>query len=160
MGLKLRMMLALTGLGLSSMFGVNMLAGIDWSHLQTRVDQNCESGVKDYVDTTGNIMVDIADGIGMVSKGIEALEYWLDPGSETPSEPPTETPSEAVPPAPAGGEAPPPPPQDPDQPKVFCQKGKCYPYDPNRMKNSNLNLEMKPGEISDNNYNTEEQYQG
>ena len=49
-------------------------------------------------------MVDIADGIGMVSKGIEALEYWLDPGSETPSEPPTETPSEAVPPAPAGGD--------------------------------------------------------
>jgi len=130
MGLKLRMMLALTGLGLSSMFGVNMLAG-----------------VKDYVDTTGNIMVDIADGIGMVSKGIEALEYWLDPGSETPSEPPTETPSETVPPAPAGGETPPPPPQDPDQPKVFCQKGKCYPYDPNRMKNSNLNLEMKPGMI-------------
>ena len=30
MGLKLRMMLALTGLGLSSMFGVNMLAGKDW----------------------------------------------------------------------------------------------------------------------------------
>ena len=29
MGLKLRMMLALTGLGLSSMFGVNMLAGKD-----------------------------------------------------------------------------------------------------------------------------------
>ena len=29
MGLKLRMMLALTGLGLSSMFGVNMLAGQD-----------------------------------------------------------------------------------------------------------------------------------
>ena len=27
MGLKVRMMLALTGLGLSSMFGVNMLAG-------------------------------------------------------------------------------------------------------------------------------------
>ena len=112
------------------------------------------------MDTTGNIMVDIADGIGMVSKGIEALEYWLDPGSETPLEPPTETPSETVPPAPAGGETPPPPPQDPDQPKVFCQKGKCYPYDPNRMKNSNLNLEMKPGEISDNNTDTEEQYQG
>ena len=51
MGLKLRMGLAVTGLALSSMFGVNMLAG-----------------VKDYVDTTGNIMVDIADGIGMVSK--------------------------------------------------------------------------------------------
>ena len=64
MGLKLRMGLAVTGLALSSMFGVNMLAG-----------------VKDYVDTTGNIMVDIADGIGMMSKGIEALEYWLDPDS-------------------------------------------------------------------------------
>ena len=51
MGLKLRLGLALSGLALSSMFGVNMLAG-----------------VKDYVDTTGNIMVDIADGIGMVSK--------------------------------------------------------------------------------------------
>ena len=31
------------------------------------------------------------------------------------------------------------------QPKVFCQKGKCYPYDPARMKNPNINLEMKPG---------------
>ena len=51
MGLKLRLGLAGLGLALSSMFGVNMLAG-----------------VKDYVDTTGNIMVDIADGIGMVSK--------------------------------------------------------------------------------------------
>ena len=51
MGLKLRLGLAGLGLALSSMFGVNML-----------------SGVKDYVDTTGNIMVDIADGIGMVSK--------------------------------------------------------------------------------------------
>ena len=51
MGLKLRLGLALSGLALSSMFGVNLL-----------------SGVKDYVDTTGNIMVDIADGIGMVSK--------------------------------------------------------------------------------------------
>ena len=37
-------------------------------------------------------------------------------------------------------------PADPGtQPKVFCQKGKCYPYDPARMKNPNLNLEMKPG---------------
>ena len=34
------------------------------------------------------------------------------------------------------------------QPKVFCQKGKCYPYDPARMKNPNLNLEMKPGKMS------------
>ena len=118
------------------------------------------------MDTTGNIMVDIADGIGMVSKGIEALEYWLDPASE---KPPPETPAEA--PAGTPAETPPAEPgpsssgtsqqqQDPNQPKVFCQKGKCYPYNPNRMKNSNLNLEMKPGEISDNNYNTEEQYQG
>ena len=57
MGLKLRMGLAVTGLALSSMFGVNMLAG-----------------VKDYVDTTGNIMVDIADGIGMVSK-VSCMSY-------------------------------------------------------------------------------------
>ena len=91
-------------------------------------------------------MVDIADGIGMVSKGIEALEYWLDPGSGTPTETPPETSSETVPAAPAGGEAS--QSEDADQPKVFCQKGKCYPYDPNRMKNSNLNLEMKPGEPS------------
>jgi len=134
MGLKLRMGLAVTGLALSSMFGVNMLAG-----------------VKDYVDTTGNIMVDIADGIGMVSKGIEALEYWLDPNSETkssePSPPGGETP---VPPASPPEEVAPEPvptPADANQPKVFCQKGKCYPYDPARMKNSNLNLEMKPGMI-------------
>ena len=51
MGLKLRLGLALSGLAPSSMFGFNML-----------------SGIKDYVDTTGNIMVDIADGIGMVSQ--------------------------------------------------------------------------------------------
>ena len=57
MGLKLRLGLAGLGLALSSMFGVNMLAG-----------------VKDYVDTTGNIMVDIADGIGMVSKVISYQE--------------------------------------------------------------------------------------
>ena len=57
------------------------------------------------MDTTGNIMVDIADGIGMVSKvwiiqstriwqnlhspwqGIEALEFWLDPDQSSQSEP-------------------------------------------------------------------------
>ena len=37
MGLKLRMMLALTGLGLSSMFGVNMLAGEDTRDLEVEV---------------------------------------------------------------------------------------------------------------------------
>ena len=37
------------------------------------------------------------------------------------------------------------PEQDLHQPKVFCQKGKCYPYDPARMKNPNINMEMKPG---------------
>lgn len=38
MGLKLRMMLALTGLGLSSMFGVNMLAGEDTRDLEVEVE--------------------------------------------------------------------------------------------------------------------------
>ena len=70
MGLKLRMGLAVTGLALSSMFGVNMLAGVKvgrWDfHLHLHQSSFSES--QDYVDTTGNIMVDIADGIGMVSK--------------------------------------------------------------------------------------------
>jgi len=130
MGLKLRLGLAGLGLALSSMFGVNML-----------------SGVKDYVDTTGNIMVDIADGIGMVSKGIEALEYYLDPGSAPAEE---ATPAEANPAAPPIAGAPPvvlATPPTADQPTVFCQKGKCYPYDPAKMKNPNLNLEAKPGMI-------------
>ena len=104
------------------------------------------------MDTTGNIMVDIADGIGMVSKGIEALEYWLDPGAETkpgetePDKPPADpaTPSSSPEFAPPAQEAQEP---DPSQPKVFCQKGKCYPYDPAKLRNSNINLEMKPGMI-------------
>merc|ERR1712121_511783 len=99
MGLKLRLGLAVTGLALSSMFGVNMLAG-----------------VKDYVDTTGNIMVDIADGIGMVSKGIEALEYWLDPESGKSSTEPSSTHSQnegsTLPPS----DTPPEPSQDPAAP--------------------------------------------
>ena len=126
MGLKLRMGLAVTGLALSSMFGVNMLAG-----------------VKDYVDTTGNIMVDIADGIGMMSKGIEALEYWLDPDSAGKSS--TETSSVSSSSEDSVPQTEPVP--DPNGPKVYCQKGKCYPYDPARMKNSNVNLEIKPGMI-------------
>merc|ERR1712198_76138 len=132
MGLKLRMGLALSGLALSSMFGVNML-----------------SGIKDYVDTTGNIMVDIADGIGMVSKGIEALEYYIDPSAEAQVEETAKKPEE--PGAATDGSAPtviagqPVAPVSPDQPAVFCQKGKCYPYDPSKVKG--VNLEAKPGMI-------------
>merc|ERR1712210_221328 len=133
MGLKLRMGLALSGLALSSMFGVNML-----------------SGIKDYVDTTGNIMVDIADGIGMVSKGIEALEYYIDPSAEAqveeaakkPEEPATDGSAPVLPGQPPGQ---PVAPVSPDQPAVFCQKGKCYPYDPSKVKG--VNLEAKPGMI-------------
>merc|ERR1712212_1152228 len=136
MGLKLRLGLALSGLALSSMFGVNML-----------------SGIKDYVDTTGNIMVDIADGIGMVSKGIEALEYYIDPSAEAqveeaakkPEEPSAATDgsaSTAIPGQPPGQ---PVAPVSPDQPAVFCQKGKCYPYDPSKVKG--VNLEAEPGMI-------------
>ena len=102
--------------------------------------------MKDYVDTTGNIMVDIADGIGMVSKGIEALEYWLDPTSDPESDKPPEEPATPPAPAPVGSPESPQEP-DPSQPKVFCQKGKCYPYDPAKLRNSNINLEMKPGMI-------------
>lgn len=131
MGLKLRLGLAGLGLALSSMFGVNML-----------------SGVKDYVDTTGNIMVDIADGIGMVSKGIEALEYYLDPSSSPTEESATPEGAPAAPPIAGAPPAAPPSTTPPaDQPTVFCQKGKCYPYDPAKMKNPNLNLEAKPGMI-------------
>ena len=70
MGLKLRMGLAVTGLALSSMFGVNMLAGVKvgrWDFYLVKL-KAIFSESQDYVDTTGNIMVDIADGIGMVSK--------------------------------------------------------------------------------------------
>ena len=85
-------------------------------------------------------------------KGIEALEYWLDPESAA-----SKSSSGSDPPGEGSGSsssssdtatAPPPPPDNSaelNQPKVFCQKGKCYPYDPARMKNQNLNLEMKPG---------------
>merc|ERR1712210_376122 len=136
MGLKLRMGLALSGLALSSMFGVNML-----------------SGIKDYVDTTGNIMVDIADGIGMVSKGIEALEYYIDPSAEAPVEEAAKKPEEpgsatdGSTPTVIPGQPPEQPvaPVSPDQPAVFCQKGKCYPYDPSKVKG--VNLEAKPGMI-------------
>merc|ERR1719430_1064918 len=111
------------------------------------------SGIKDYVDTTGNIMVDIADGIGMVSKGIEALEYYIDPSAEAQVEEGAKKPEEpgsgtvgstptVVPGQPPGQ---PVAPVSPDQPAVFCQKGKCYPYDPSKVKG--VNLEAKPGMI-------------
>ena len=104
--------------------------------------------MKDYVDTTGNIMVDIADGIGMVSKGIEALEFWLEPGGETNDPAETEQPADLPAPSPSTESAPASQQEpDPAQPKVFCQKGKCYPYDPAKLRNSNINLEMKPGMI-------------
>jgi len=140
MGLKVRLGLAFSGLFLSSMFGVNML-----------------SGIKDYVDTTGNLMVDIADGIGMVSKGIEYIETYLDPDAK-PTE--TDTPPEKGATPAATTDPPVSPPAVPeqnkiiepsavpgDQPAVICQKGKCYPYDPSKVKNNNLNLEAKQGVI-------------
>merc|ERR1712083_1290364 len=100
--------------------------------------------------------VDIADGIGMVSKGIEALEYYIDPSAEAQVEAkkPEETVSgtatgstPGVTPTVSPGQPPGQPvaPVSPDQPAVFCQKGKCYPYDPSKVKG--VNLEAKPGII-------------
>lgn len=140
MGLKFRLGLAVGGLLCSSMFGTNMLFGI-----------------KDYVDTTGNIMVDIADGIGMMSTGIEALEHWIDPSGHPLETDKTESKEGLTPAAPAPVESPPPteapkPLESPgplpkDQPTVFCQKGKCYPYDPAKLKKANIELEATPGMI-------------
>merc|ERR1712192_139198 len=89
----------------------------------------------------------------MVSKGIEALEYYIDPTAEAqvdeaankPEEPGATTDgsaSTAIPGQPPGQ---PVAPVSPDQPAVFCQKGKCYPYDPSKVKG--VNLEAKPGMI-------------
>merc|ERR1712037_1034064 len=108
MGLKLRMGLALSGLALSSMFGVNML-----------------SGIKDYVDTSAEAQVE------------ETAKKPEEPGSATDGSAPT-----VVPGQPPGQ---PVAPVSPDQPAVFCQKGKCYPYDPSKVKG--VNLEAKPGMI-------------
>merc|ERR1711936_120599 len=99
-------------------------------------------------------MVDIADGIGMVSKGIEALEYYIDPTAEVPledspkkseEEPTVGTGASAPPVVPGQLPGQPVAPVSPDQPAVFCQKGKCYPYDPSKVKG--VNLEAKPGMI-------------
>ena len=51
MGLKIRAGMAFAGLAVSWFFGIPFL-----------------SGIAGYLDTTGNVMVDIADGIGLVSK--------------------------------------------------------------------------------------------
>ena len=51
MGLKIKAGMAIGGMVLSWAFGLNFL-----------------SGIASYVDSTGNILVDIADGIGLVSK--------------------------------------------------------------------------------------------
>ena len=51
MGFKIKAGLALGGMALSWLCGLNFL-----------------SGVATYVDSTGNILVDIADGIGIVSQ--------------------------------------------------------------------------------------------
>ena len=51
MGVKIKAGMALGGLLLSWMFGLNFL-----------------SGIASTVDSTGNVLVDIADGIGLVSK--------------------------------------------------------------------------------------------
>ena len=51
MGLKIRAFMGIAGLALSWGFGLNFL-----------------SGIATYLDTTGKVMVDIADGIGLVSQ--------------------------------------------------------------------------------------------
>jgi hypothetical protein len=51
MGLKIKAGMAIGGLVLSWAFGLNFL-----------------SGIASYADSTGNILVDIADGIGLISK--------------------------------------------------------------------------------------------
>ena len=51
MGLKIRAGMAVGGFVMSYFFGLS-----------------CLSGIASHLDTTGNILVDIADGIGLVSK--------------------------------------------------------------------------------------------
>lgn len=60
MGLKVKAGMALGGLVLSWAFGLNFL-----------------SGIASHLDSTGNILVDIADGIGLVSKVITCSSlFW------------------------------------------------------------------------------------
>merc|ERR1712241_1609597 len=121
MGLKIRAFMGIAGLALSWGFGLNFL-----------------SGIATYLDTTGNVMVDIADGIGLVSQGIEALEGYIDPstgGAVDDKESKTASDSAGVADTtpPADGQ-----PQLPQQalpelqkPVIF-KKGKCAPYDPTK----------------------------
>ena len=51
MGMKIRAGMAVGGFVMSYFFGLS-----------------CLSGIASHLDTTGNILVDIADGIGLVSK--------------------------------------------------------------------------------------------
>ncbi len=51
MGFKIRAGLAVGGLVMSYLFGLNFL-----------------SGIASHLDTTGNVLVDVADGIGLISK--------------------------------------------------------------------------------------------
>merc|ERR1712088_926659 len=113
MGLKIRLGLAGAGLFMSYFFGFSGL-----------------SGIATHLDSTGNVLVDIADGIGLVSKGIEALEGWVDPNSQQdestkPEADTVTTPLDATPQMVTPPVATPPPPQP-----VICKKGKCQPYDP------------------------------
>ena len=57
MGLKIRAGLAFGGLIMSYFFGLSGL-----------------SGIASHLDSTGNILVDIADGVGLVSK---VLIYYI-----------------------------------------------------------------------------------
>ncbi|TRY80240.1 hypothetical protein TCAL_12373 [Tigriopus californicus] len=120
MGLKIKAGMAMTGLVLSWFFGLNGL-----------------SGIASYVDSTGNILVDIADGIGLVSKGIEALESYLESKPALPSLPeapaePTNPPEKDVPDAPEANPTPTHAPSPAPPTPVICRKGKCTPYDPSK----------------------------
>merc|ERR1711963_664657 len=88
-------------------------------------------GIASHLDSTGNILVDVADGIGLVSKGIEALENWVDPNSQPKEDIQPDAPSidpnvPQITPVPAQA-----PPTEVPKP-VICKKGKCAPYDPSK----------------------------
>lgn len=123
MGLKIRAFMGIAGLALSWGFGLNFL-----------------SGIATYLDTTGNVMVDIADGIGLVSQGIEALEGYIDPstssavddkGTKTASDSAGESGIDAKLPVEGQSQPPTTPLAEPQKP-VICKKGKCAPYDPTK----------------------------
>ena len=63
MGFKIRAGMAVGGFVLSYFFGLGFL-----------------SGIASHLDTTGNILVDIADGIGLVSK-VQSFTVALNRGA-------------------------------------------------------------------------------